>query len=100
MFDADRSGQIGFDEFAALYKYIQVRLADLPVPEAYLSDVQEWQGVFRRFDADRSGTIQAAELQAAIGAFGFNVSPRIIGILDRKYGAPDARLLAGVAHPS
>ncbi|KAJ3534603.1 hypothetical protein NMY22_g6856 [Coprinellus aureogranulatus] len=45
IFDTDRSGTISFTEFAGLWKYIQ-----------------DWQAVFKHFDADRSSTIQAAEL--------------------------------------
>ncbi|KAJ7454596.1 hypothetical protein B0H11DRAFT_2069139 [Mycena galericulata] len=68
IFDTDRSGTIGFNEFAGLWKYIQ-----------------DWQGVFRHFDRDRSGTIDGAELRDALARFGFNLSPRLVGLVERKY---------------
>ncbi|KAI5479233.1 hypothetical protein MNV49_003927 [Pseudohyphozyma bogoriensis] len=68
LFDADRSGTIGFNEFSGLWNYIK-----------------EWQGVFRNFDRDRSGTIDANELQAALNQFGFNLPPNVVQNLERKY---------------
>ena len=46
MFDRDKSGNITFDEFGALWKY-----------------VTDWQETFRSFDRDRSGRIDKGELQ-------------------------------------
>ncbi|KAJ2158774.1 hypothetical protein GGF46_003508, partial [Coemansia sp. RSA 552] len=68
MFDRDRSGTIGFDEFVGLWRYIE-----------------DWKKCFRRFDADNSGTIDRRELQDALKAFGFHVSPQVVDTLLRKF---------------
>ncbi|KAF7293130.1 EF-hand [Mycena kentingensis (nom. inval.)] len=60
IFDTDRSGTIGFNEFAGLWKYIK-----------------DWQNVFRHFDRDRSGSIDGNELRDALSQFGFNLSPHL-----------------------
>ncbi|KAF8491465.1 hypothetical protein F5888DRAFT_1050650 [Russula emetica] len=68
IFDTDRSGTIGFNEFAGLWKYIK-----------------DWQGVFLHFDRDRSGTIDGQELQSALNQFGFRLSPQLLNLVQRKY---------------
>ncbi|KIP09039.1 hypothetical protein PHLGIDRAFT_126631 [Phlebiopsis gigantea 11061_1 CR5-6] len=73
IFDTDRSGTIGFNEFAGLWKYIQ-----------------DWQNVFRHFDRDRSGSIDGSELQQALRQFGYNLSPQLLGLLERKYDVKEA----------
>jgi len=75
IFDTDRSGTIGFNEFVGLWKYIQ-----------------DWQGVFRHFDRDRSGSIDQGELSQALHQFGYNLSPALLRQVELKYGsAPAAR---------
>ncbi|KAG9050031.1 hypothetical protein FS837_008011 [Tulasnella sp. UAMH 9824] len=68
IFDTDRSGTIGFSEFQGLWNYIK-----------------DWQGVFRHFDTDRSGAIDTAELNNALRQFGYNLSPALLGLVQRKY---------------
>ncbi|KAJ2687405.1 hypothetical protein IWW39_002934 [Coemansia spiralis] len=68
MFDRDRNGTIGFDEFIGLWRYIE-----------------EWKQCFRTFDRDNSGTIDRGELNQALSAFGFRVSPQVVDSLVRKY---------------
>ena len=68
VFDVDRSGQISFNEFAGLWKYIQ-----------------DWQGVFRHFDQDRSGSIDQNELSNALQSFGYRLSPKLLHIVSQKY---------------
>ncbi|TBU50658.1 EF-hand protein [Dichomitus squalens] len=70
IFDTDRSGTIGFNEFAGLWKYIQ-----------------DWQNVFRHFDRDRSGSIEGAELSEALRSFGYNLSPTLLSLLEQKYAS-------------
>ncbi|KIY66100.1 EF-hand [Cylindrobasidium torrendii FP15055 ss-10] len=73
IFDVDKSGTISYNEFAGLWKYIQ-----------------DWQNVFRHFDADRSGSIEGRELADALRSFGYNLSPAIIGLVERKYASEPA----------
>jgi len=68
IFDTDHSGTIGFNEFAGLWKYIR-----------------DWQGVFKHFDADRSGFIEGHELHNALRQFGYNLSPQLLDLVQRKY---------------
>ncbi|KIK61023.1 hypothetical protein GYMLUDRAFT_260990 [Collybiopsis luxurians FD-317 M1] len=68
IFDADRSGTIGFNEFAGLWKYIK-----------------DWQNVFRHFDRDRSGSIDGQELREALSQFGYQLSPQLLDLVQRKY---------------
>ncbi|EJD44073.1 EF-hand [Auricularia subglabra TFB-10046 SS5] len=71
IFDTDRSGTIGFNEFAGLWKYIS-----------------DWQNVFRHFDRDRSGSIDNGELQSALKSFGYHLSPATMRIIADKYSIP------------
>ncbi|KAH9951312.1 EF-hand [Amylocystis lapponica] len=70
IFDTDRSGTIGFAEFSGLWKYIQ-----------------DWQGVFRHFDRDNSGSIDGHELAEALRSFGYNLSPAILTLIEQKYAS-------------
>lgn len=56
-------------EFAGLWKYIS-----------------DWQGVFKHFDRDRSGSIDGYELAEALRSFGYNLSPSILTLIEQKYG--------------
>jgi len=72
--DHDRNDRIDFDEFADLWKFIK-----------------GWQRTFDRFDSDKSGTIDRAELQNALTDFGYVVTPQLLTILQHKYApAPQA----------
>jgi len=72
IFDANHNGTISFADFARLWKYIA-----------------EWQGVFKHFDKDHSGSIEGRELAEAMRSFGYNLSPALLTILQHKY-APGA----------
>ncbi|KAI5122042.1 hypothetical protein M0805_006027 [Coniferiporia weirii] len=71
IFDTDRNGTIGFNEFAGLWKY-----------------VSDWQGVFRHFDIDQSGSIDGQELANALRSFGYNLTPEILMLIEQKYATP------------
>ncbi|KAF8352129.1 hypothetical protein F5887DRAFT_14498 [Amanita rubescens] len=75
IFDVDRSGTIGFNEFVGLWKYIK-----------------DWQNVFAHFDRDRSGTIDEEEMRNALTQFGYNLSPPLLSLLQKKY---DIKAYAG-----
>lgn len=62
MFDRDKSGTINFQEFGALWKYIQ-----------------DWQTTFRSYDRDNSGSIDQNELKTALTSFGMPLYPHLIG---------------------
>jgi Ca2+-binding EF-hand superfamily protein len=68
IFDTDRNGTIGFNEFSGLWKYIK-----------------DWQGIFRHFDRDASGSIDPHELQSALATFGFPLTPRLLDLVQKKY---------------
>lgn len=70
MFDVNRDGTIGLNEFMGLWKYIS-----------------DWQNVFRQFDRDGSGSIDGAELSSALRSFGYNLSPTILMLLEQKYAS-------------
>jgi Ca2+-binding EF-hand superfamily protein len=56
-------------QFSGLWKYIK-----------------DWQNVFRHFDRDRSGSIDGQELSQALGQFGYNLSPQLMHLVEKKYG--------------
>ncbi|THU77140.1 EF-hand, partial [Dendrothele bispora CBS 962.96] len=69
--DQDRKGTIGFKQFTNLWKYIK-----------------DWQNVFRHFDRDRSGFIDGGGLREALSQFGFQLSPQLLDLVQRKYDPP------------
>jgi peflin len=68
MFDSDRNGTIGFDEFCGLWSFLG-----------------SWRTLFDRFDADRSGNISLPEFSNALVAFRYRLSPQFVELLFRTY---------------
>ncbi|XP_068179181.1 sorcin-like isoform X2 [Antennarius striatus] len=68
MLDRDYSGSMGFNEFKELWQAIN-----------------GWKTTFMNYDRDRSGTMEGHELQQAITAFGYNLSPQALGIIMKRY---------------
>ncbi|KAK5990585.1 Programmed cell death protein 6 [Cladobotryum mycophilum] len=68
MFDSDRSGTIGFDEFCGLWSFLA-----------------SWRTLFDRFDVDRSGNISLSEFSDALIAFRYRLSPQFVELLFRTY---------------
>ncbi|KAL7936054.1 EF-hand [Trichoderma chlorosporum] len=68
MFDADRSGTIGFQEFCGLWSFLA-----------------SWRTLFDRFDVDRSGNISLPEFTDALIAFRYRLSPQFVELLFRTY---------------
>lgn len=68
MFDTDRSGSIGFDEFCGLWGFLAA-----------------WRNLFDRFDADRSGNISLDEYSNALVAFGYRLSPKFVNTMFKTY---------------
>nr|XP_019010704.1 calcium-binding protein [Kwoniella pini CBS 10737]OCF49485.1 calcium-binding protein [Kwoniella pini CBS 10737] len=71
IFDTDKSGTINFQEFEGLYRYIQ-----------------DWHGIFRRFDRDNSGTIDRKELHNALLGFGFSLPKEMVISLEKRFAPP------------
>jgi Ca2+-binding EF-hand superfamily protein len=71
MFDTDRSGTIGFEEFCGLWSFLA-----------------SWRTLFDRFDADRSGNISIDEFTNALNAFGYRLGDGFIrylfGVYDKE----------------
>ncbi|KAI2629607.1 EF-hand [Hypoxylon sp. NC1633] len=68
MFDSDRSGTIGFEEFCGLWSFLA-----------------SWRALFDRFDADRSGNISPDEFSNALVAFRYRLTPGFVDLLFRTY---------------
>ncbi|KAB5550406.1 hypothetical protein PHYPO_G00053390 [Pangasianodon hypophthalmus] len=66
--DSDSSGKLGFTEFKYLW-----------------NNIKRWQGIYKTYDADRSGTIGASELPAAFRAAGFPLSDQLFQMIIRRY---------------
>lgn len=68
MFDRDGNGTIEFNEFASLVGY-----------------VEQWKQCFQRCDLDRSGFIDAQEMQQALRSFRYNLSDMFVYQLVRRF---------------
>jgi len=68
MFDKGNTGQVNFQDFGALWKY-----------------VTDWQNCFRSFDTDSSGSIDKQELKTALTSFGYRLSDWLVEMLVRKF---------------
>uniref|UniRef100_A0A8V5GZC9 Uncharacterized protein n=1 Tax=Melopsittacus undulatus TaxID=13146 RepID=A0A8V5GZC9_MELUD len=66
--DSDTTGKLGFEEFKYLW-----------------NNIKKWQGIYKQFDTDRSGTIGVQELPGAFEAVS-GCPPRSGGVLGRRYG--------------
>ena len=76
MFDKDGDGKINMQEFNELWKYIQ-----------------QWRGVFDRYDRDRSGNIDQNELHTALNEMGYTVSPQFTQMMVVKFDRVGKRTL-------
>ena len=63
----DQSGKLGFDEFKELW-----------------DSLREWKGVFKKYDADKSGHFSSYELRQALQATGdkLNISTWLVVIME------------------
>lgn len=68
MFDSDRSGTIGYEEFCGLWSFLA-----------------SWRTLFDRFDVDRSGNISLDEFNNALVAFRYRLTPRFVELLFNTY---------------
>ncbi|KAI3823303.1 hypothetical protein L1987_04738 [Smallanthus sonchifolius] len=51
----------------------------------------QWRAIFERFDRDRSGKIDAAELRDALYSLGYAVPPSVLQLLISKYDDQSGR---------
>ncbi|KAK3383852.1 hypothetical protein B0T24DRAFT_518741 [Lasiosphaeria ovina] len=77
MFDSDRSGTIGFEEFCGLWSFLA-----------------SWRTLFDRFDNDGNGTISLDEFKAALIAFRYRLTDSFIAVLFKTY---DKRGMGGMS---
>uniref|UniRef100_A0A3Q2YZA1 EF-hand domain-containing protein n=1 Tax=Hippocampus comes TaxID=109280 RepID=A0A3Q2YZA1_HIPCM len=68
MLDRDMSGTMGFTEFKDLWQALNA-----------------WKNIFMSFDRDRSGTVEAQEMQQAIKSLGYNLSPNALNMIMKRY---------------
>jgi len=68
VFDKDKSGQVGFQEFGALAKFIG-----------------SMKQAFMAYDRDRSGSIELQEVQLAVQQGGFMLSPQTLQAVYAKF---------------
>lgn len=72
MLDRDQSGKLGFEEF-----------------EALLTDIARWKAVFKLYDKEGSGRMQAFELRHALNSAGYRLNNRILNALAHRYSSRD-----------
>ncbi|KAM9309966.1 sorcin-like [Pholidichthys leucotaenia] len=68
MLDRDMSGTMGFNEFKELWQALN-----------------GWKATFASFDRDQSGTVEQHELHQAVMALGYNLSPRALNCIMKRY---------------
>uniref|UniRef100_A0A671NMY4 Calpain small subunit 1-like n=1 Tax=Sinocyclocheilus anshuiensis TaxID=1608454 RepID=A0A671NMY4_9TELE len=66
--DSDSTGKLGFEEFKYLW-----------------NNIKRWQGIYKNFDADRSGVIGSDELPGAFKAAGFPLNEQLFQLIVRRY---------------
>lgn len=71
MFDRSNKGQLNFEEFKQLWKYIE-----------------DWRMCFTSFDKDKSGFINKDELKDALTNFGYSLSDSFYDLLMSKFFKP------------
>lgn len=81
MFDKTNTGEIVFNDFAALWAFVNA-----------------WQAAFVRFDTDRSGNISTGELESCIRSLGYNLSPHFFTLVVPKFSKPGAVCCARCVH--
>ncbi|KAK2828892.1 hypothetical protein Q5P01_019926 [Channa striata] len=66
--DSDSTGKLGFHEFKHLW-----------------DNIKKWQAIYKSYDRDHSGTIDANELPGAFRAAGFPLNDQIYQMISRRY---------------
>jgi Ca2+-binding EF-hand superfamily protein len=68
MFDKNHKGQLNYEEFKQLWKYIE-----------------DWRQCFLSFDKDKSGYINKEELKLALTTFGYQLTDTFYDLLLTKF---------------
>lgn len=68
MFDSDRNGELEFEEFCGLWRFLE-----------------KWCDIFNKFDADHSGTISLDEFKAALVSFQYRLSDAFVEFIFHVY---------------
>ncbi|KAM9385174.1 calpain small subunit 1-like isoform 1-T2 [Pholidichthys leucotaenia] len=68
LMDSDSTGKLGFHEFKYLW-----------------NNIKKWQGVYKKYDADRSGLINSHEVPKAFKAAGFGLNDSLLKMIIRRY---------------
>ncbi|KAM9835777.1 sorcin-like isoform 1-T1 [Aulostomus maculatus] len=68
MLDRDYTGKMGFNEFKELF-----------------TALNGWKQNFMMFDQDRSGTVEPHEMNQAINAMGYRISPQALNTIIKRY---------------
>mmetsp|Transcript_17421 Transcript_17421/g.41468 ORF Transcript_17421/g.41468 Transcript_17421/m.41468 type:complete len:220 (+) Transcript_17421:43-702(+) len=72
MFDKSGGGEIGFQDFCSLWKYIN-----------------DWKTCFQQADGDGNGYINSSELQRTLSSFGYSLSPQFYPFMLQRFGKKD-----------
>ncbi|XP_034533554.1 LOW QUALITY PROTEIN: grancalcin-like [Notolabrus celidotus] len=68
MLDRDFTGKMGFSEFKDLFQALN-----------------GWKQNFQMFDRDRSGTVEPHEMNQAVNAMGYRISPQALNTIVKRY---------------
>lgn len=87
--DSDQSGTITFPEFQGVFKVRKASKQRYDLRHSYSCHyqyVQDWGALFVHVDQNKSGSIDARELQTGLRQFGYNLSQHLVENLIRRYG--------------
>jgi len=62
--DRDNNGKMGYSEY-----------------KEFLDVLAQWGSTFKKYDSDKSGSIEKEELQAAITGLGYRLSPQALNVI-------------------
>uniref|UniRef100_V9KHJ0 Calpain-3 n=2 Tax=Callorhinchus milii TaxID=7868 RepID=V9KHJ0_CALMI len=75
LMDTDGTGKLNLMEFQHLW-----------------NKIKQWQGIFREYDNDKTGTINSYEMRTAVNAAGFHLNNQLYQIISMRYADEDMNL--------